>query len=94
MTLPSASRSGLGSSLQSVKAIHGTEYKRRPRADPPTEMQGYRASPTLQFMSRCLQMTWNCSAMSKFREMLSQPVISDQPLWTFGGLLLAVLLDG
>jgi len=62
--------------------------------DPPTEMQGYRASPTLQFMSGCLQMTWNCSAVSKFREMLSQPVISDQPPWTVGGLLLAVLLDG
>jgi len=26
--------------------------------------------------------------------MLSQPVISDQPPWTVGGLLLAVLLDG
>lgn len=41
-------------------------------------------------MSECLQMTGNCSAVGKFREMLSQPVISDQPPWTFGELLLAV----
>lgn len=35
-------------------------------------------------------MTGNCSAVGRFREMLSQPVISDQPPWTFGKLLLAV----